>query len=326
MNQDTNDGTNRDLSAGAEVFDESFIFRTIMEHTQDTFYFKDKASRFLYISRTVATRLGIENPGAVIGKTDFDLFMEPHASEAYQDEKQIMETGKPILSKVEMEVWQDGSVKWVSTSKYPLYDNMDNIIGTWGVSRDITELKIIEEELERVNWELRELNQTLEVLSTTDSLSGLNNHRCFYEIIQKEFARKSRLDMMDSVMVLIDIDNFKGLNDSMGHLAGDFAIRHVANILKNNIRKVDYAFRYGGDEFIVLFIDTGMEGARMAADKLLELVSTTPFASEGAEVNITISGGAAALSEAKDANGLMNIADKRLYTSKKTGRNRITFY
>lgn len=326
MKQGTNNGTNRNLPAYPGVFDESFIFRTIMEHTQDTFYFKDKASRFLYISRTVATRLGISDPGAVIGKTDFDLFKEPHASEAYQDEKQIMDTGKPILGKVEMEVWQDGSVKWVSTSKYPLFDNMDNIIGTWGISRDITELKIIEEELERVNRELRELNQTLEVLSTTDSLSGLYNHRSFYEIIQKEFARKSRFAITDSVMVLIDIDNFKSLNDSMGHLAGDFAIRHVANILKSSIRKVDYAFRYGGDEFIVLFIDTGLEGAKKAADKLLELVAATPFASDGAEINITISGGSAALSEARDANELMNIADKRLYTSKRNGRNRMTFY
>jgi len=326
MNQDTFNGTNINLPDGAGIFDETFIFRTIMEHTHDTFYFKDRASRFLYISRTVATRLGIADPEAVIGKTDFDLFKEPHASEAYMDEKYIMETRKPILGKVEMEIWQDGSVKWVSTSKYPLFDKMGNIIGTWGISRDITELKVVEEELERVNKELRELNQTLEVLSTTDSLSGLYNHRCFYEIIHKEFARKNRLTMMDSVIVLIDIDNFKGLNDSMGHLAGDFAIRHIANILKNSIRKVDYAFRYGGDEFIVLFIDTGMDGAKTASDKLLELVAATPFASEGTEIIITLSGGAAALSETKDANELMNIADKRLYNSKRTGRNRITFF
>ncbi len=323
--REINNGENNSIPIFAGIIDERFIFRTIMENSHDTFYFKDRDSRFLFISKTVALRLGISDPGSVIGKTDFDLFTDSHAKEAYRDEQQIISTGEPILGKVEMETWRDGSITWVSSSKYPLFDSHNNIIGTWGVSRDITELKRTEEELERVNQELRDLNQTLEILSTTDSLSGLYNHRSFYEIVQKEFARKSRFDVMDSVIVLMDIDNFKGLNDSLGHLTGDFAIRHVANLLKGNIRKVDYAFRYGGDEFIVFFIDTGKEGAQKAADKLLEIVASTPFPAGDTEVQLTVSGGAAALSEAKDANELLNIADKRLYSSKKAGRNRITY-
>jgi diguanylate cyclase (GGDEF)-like protein/PAS domain S-box-containing protein len=295
-----------------------------MEHSQDTFYFKDKDSRFLFISRILASRLGINDPEYIIGKTDHDLFKYSHASQAYLDEQEIMRTGKPIIGKIEREIWKDGTIKWVSTSKYPLLDNLNNIIGTWGVSRDITDLKKAEEELERVNQELRELNQTLEVLSTTDSLSGLYNHRSFYETVQKEYARKDRNCVADSVIVLLDIDNFKGLNDSMGHLVGDFALRHVANLLKGSIRREDYAYRYGGDEFIVLFIDTDMGGAKKATEKLLKVVDSNPFVFEGVEVKVTISGGAAALSEAKDTNELMNIADKRLYTSKKAGRNRIT--
>lgn len=307
------------------IINEQFIIRTIMEHSQDTFYFKDKNSRFLFISKFVALRLGIEDPDYVIGKTDFDLFKEAHANEAYEDEQYIIKTGKPILGKVEKETWLDGSITWVSTSKYPLLDSEGNIIGTWGVSRNITELKKAEEELEKVNKELMEANQKLEVLSATDSLSGLYNHRYFYDIVQKEFARRSRSGATDSVIVLMDIDYFKGLNDSLGHLAGDFAIRHVANLLKDNIRKVDYAFRYGGDEFIVLFIDTDIEGARQAADKLLREIASTPVPLEGTQVRVTVSGGVAALSEAKDANELMNIADLRLYNSKKAGRNRITY-
>lgn len=307
------------------IISEQFIIKTIMEHSQDTFYFKDKNSRFLFISKVVALRLGIEDPDYVIGKTDFDLFRETHAIEAYKDEQYIISTGKPILGKVEMETWMDGSVTWVSTSKYPLSDGEGNIIGTWGVSRDITELKKAEEELERVNKELMEANRKLEMLSTTDSLSGLYNHRCFYEMVQKEFDRRSRSNQDDSAILLMDIDNFKGLNDSLGHMAGDFAIRHVANLLKGGIRKSDYAFRYGGDEFIVLFVGIGMEGARKAADKLLKTIAATPVSLENNEVRMTVSCGAAALSEAKDVNVLMNIADLRLYKSKKAGRNQITY-
>ncbi|MGE5677852.1 MAG: diguanylate cyclase [Pseudomonadota bacterium] len=315
----------RKHSTDIHTIDEKFIFNTIMEYSHDTFYFKDKDSRFIFISKNVALRLGIDDPEYVIGKTDFDLFDKPHAIEALKDEQEIIRTGKPILGKVEREIWQDGSSTWISTSKYPLYNKDNNIIGTWGVSRDITKLKAAEEELEHVNRELIELNQKLEILSTTDSLSGLHNHRYFYETVKKEFARKSRNDELDSVIAVVDIDNFKGLNDSHGHLIGDYAIRHVANLISSSIRKVDYAFRYGGDEFIILFVDTDIDGAVKAAEKLLDIIRATPFIMEGEEIRITISGGVAALSETDDANELIKIADKRLYISKKSGRDRITY-
>lgn len=316
---------NKPIVPDTSIIDERFIIDTIMENSQDTFYFKDKESRFIFISKNVASRLGISDPDYVIGKTDFDLFKEPHAGEAYRDEQYIIRTGKPILGKVEMETWKDGSTTWVSTSKYPLYDRDGSIIGTWGISRNITDLKKTEEELERVNKELLEANRMLEVLSITDSLSGLYNHRYFYDILHKEFARRDRSSDMDCTIVLMDIDNFKGLNDSLGHLAGDFTIRHVANHLKENVRKLDYVFRYGGDEFIVLLINTDIAGAKKAADKLIGIIASTPVLLEGTEARVTLSGGAAALSEAKDANELMSIADKRLYKSKKNGRNRITY-
>ncbi|HYE81149.1 MAG TPA: GGDEF domain-containing protein [Clostridia bacterium] len=324
-NQESDKKDNNSIVPDASIINERFIIDTIMENTQDTFYFKDKESRFLFISKNVATRLGIVDPDYVIGKTDFDLFQDPHATEAYRDEQYIIRTGKPILGKIEMERWMDGSTAWVLTSKYPLFDRDGQIIGTWGVSRNITELKRAEEELERLNQELLEANQLLEELSITDSLSGLYNHRYFYEVVQKEFARRERNNAADCAIVLMDIDNFKGLNDTLGHLAGDFAIRHVASLLKDNIRKLDYAFRYGGDEFIILFIDTDIAGAQKAAEKLLKVVAATPVPLESKKTRVTISGGAAVLSEAKDANELMNIADLRLYKSKKTGRNRITY-
>ncbi len=169
-NQEFDNKDNISMLIDTNIINERFIIETIMEHSQDTFYFKDMDSRFLFISKVVASRLGIDNPDFVIGKTDFDLFKEPHATTAYQDEQCIIKTRKPILGKVEMETWLDGSVTWVSTSKYPLLDSQGNIIGTWGVSRNITELKNTEEELERVNRELMEANQKLEVLSVTDSL------------------------------------------------------------------------------------------------------------------------------------------------------------
>lgn len=308
------------------IINDTLILDTIMKYSQDTFYFKDRNSRFLFISKTVAARLGITNPDYVIGKTDFDLFLEPHSSEAFRDEQEIMRTGKPIIGKIERETWLDGTERWVSTSKYPLKNEDGEIIGTWGVSRDITMLKQAEEELKRVNRKLIAANRKLERISVTDSLSGLYNHRYFHEILSKEFGRKNRGQAMnyDSAVILMDIDNFKDINDSLGHLVGDLTIKKTAALIRNNIRAVDSAFRYGGDEFALMLTDTGKEGAAAAAEKLRSLVEQTPVTVKNLNINITISSGVGVLSEAKDMKELMRIVDMRLYESKKYGRNRIT--
>lgn len=308
------------------IIDDTLILDTIMKYSQDTFYFKDRNSRFLFISKTVASRLGITNPDYVIGKTDFDLFLEPHASEAFRDEQEIMRIGKPIIGKIEREIWLDGTERWVSTSKYPLKKEDGEIIGTWGVSRDITMLKQAEEELKRVNRKLIAANRKLERISVTDSLSGLYNHRYFHEVLSKEFGRKNRGQAMnyDSAVILMDIDNFKDINDSLGHLVGDLTIKKTAALIRNNIRAVDSAFRYGGDEFALLLTNTCKEGAAAAAEKLRSLIEQTPVTVKNLNINITISSGVGVLSEAKDMKELMSIVDMRLYESKKYGRNRIT--
>jgi PAS domain S-box-containing protein len=129
------------------------LMRTLMDNFPDHIYFKDRDSRFIQINGSQAERFGLGNPSQAAGMTDFDFFSEEHASAAIEDERMIMRTGQPILNLEEKETWPDGSETWVSTTKMPLRDENGGIIGTFGVSRDITERRKMED---RINADLNE--------------------------------------------------------------------------------------------------------------------------------------------------------------------------
>jgi PAS domain S-box-containing protein len=112
----------------------------LLNNIPDSIYFKDKKSRFLKISDFMAKRLNIQVED-MIGKTDFDYFGSKHAEEAFNDEQNIIKTGIPIINKEEKEDWQDGKLTWVISTKMPFYDENKNIMGTFGISRNITEKK-----------------------------------------------------------------------------------------------------------------------------------------------------------------------------------------
>jgi len=138
------------------------LLMTLMDHIPDRIYFKDRESRFIAVNRAITTLFGRTDATQLLGKTDLDVFSADHAFRAMEDERQIIETGEPIVDLEEMETWPDGRVSWASTTKMPLLDPRGRIIGTFGVSRDITARKRAEQELERVAAELRSKNEALE--------------------------------------------------------------------------------------------------------------------------------------------------------------------
>ncbi|HXG49715.1 MAG TPA: ATP-binding protein, partial [Methylomirabilota bacterium] len=135
---------------------------TLMESIPDHIYFKDQHSRFLRVSRSMARMFGAASSEEVAGKTDFDFFTAEHASRARQDEEEVMRTGVPLVGREEKETWPDGSVTWVSTTKQALRDATGRVIGTFGISRDITARKLAEEELAVKARELARSNEDLE--------------------------------------------------------------------------------------------------------------------------------------------------------------------
>ena len=143
--------------AEAAVEHERQLLHTLMDHVPDSIYFKDCESRFVRVGRGLADKFNLKDANEVIGKTDADFFADVHAQPARDDELQVMETGVPILGKIEMETLANGDVTWCSTSKLPWYDQQGQVIGTFGITRDITEQKQIESELARERDLLRAL-------------------------------------------------------------------------------------------------------------------------------------------------------------------------
>jgi sigma-B regulation protein RsbU (phosphoserine phosphatase) len=141
---------------------ERSLLTTLMENLPHNIYFKDLDSRFIAVSRALAEVHGRKDPSELIGLTDRDLFSTEHAEAALADERKIIRTGQPIIDYEEKETWPDREDTWVSTTKMSLRDAQGNIIGTFGISRDITEKKRAADELARLTEELRAKNESLE--------------------------------------------------------------------------------------------------------------------------------------------------------------------
>ena len=154
----------------AQTHDQGSDFlHTLMDSTPDHIYFKDIESRFIRINRALANRFGLKNPTEAVGKSDFDFFTREHAQQAYQDERTVIDTGKPIEGKQEKETWPGGQDTWVSTTKVPIRDRSGRIKGTCGISRDITEYHRADQALRdsEANW--RSLVESApDIISTID--------------------------------------------------------------------------------------------------------------------------------------------------------------
>ncbi|MFZ2322187.1 MAG: PAS domain S-box protein [Ignavibacteriaceae bacterium] len=120
---------------------ESKLFQYFMEYLPDSIYFKDSSSRFIKANKATLTKMGLNSIDELVGKTDHDLFDNEHADNAKKDEEEIIKNGTSILNKIEKEVWSDGSITWASTTKIPLRDENEKIVGTFGITRDITKFK-----------------------------------------------------------------------------------------------------------------------------------------------------------------------------------------
>jgi PAS domain S-box-containing protein len=139
-----------------------YLLRTLMDNVPDSIYFKDTGGRFIDISRAMALRFGLSDPDQAVRKTDFDFFTEEHARAASEDERAVMESGRPIIAKEEKETWGGGRTTWVSTTKMPFKDRDGRIVGTFGISRNIMALKQVEEALREEEQRFRSL-----ILATT---------------------------------------------------------------------------------------------------------------------------------------------------------------
>ncbi len=144
------------------LIEERQLLHTLMDNLPDLIYFKDLQSRFTRINKAHAKLFGLSDPAQAVGRTDFDFFTGEHAQPAFADEQEIIRTGQPMLAKEEKETWPDGRVTWASTTKMPLRDARGNVIGTFGVSRNITDHILAQEMLQESEERFRQLAENVE--------------------------------------------------------------------------------------------------------------------------------------------------------------------
>ncbi len=166
----------------------------------------------------------------------------------------------------------------------------------------------------------------LRLLATRDELTGLLNRRVFESVLKEEMERSRRFKRTFALAIL-DIDHFKSVNDTHGHPVGDTVLVEVANRLQSSVRSVDRVMRYGGEEFIVLMLESDLEMARASAERLCEEVRIEPVEADGKELKITISAGIAIYPhDGRNRADIVQAADQALYNAKESGRDRMVAF
>lgn len=168
------------------------------------------------------------------------------------------------------------------------------------------------------------LFEEIKALSTNDGLTGLYNHVSVVSRLEQEVQRSDRYGSPLSVLML-DIDDFKEVNDTRGHLVGDAVLTQLALLLQSRIRGIDSIGRYGGEEFLVILPETDGISATLLSDRLREAVAEHLFSHDGEAIHVSLSGGVASYRDSQTPSELIGIADENLYLAKKEGKNRVYY-
>lgn len=299
-------------SNGADRDAERLLFRAMIDQVPDYLFVKDTESRFLLANRAVAADLG-RRPEELIGLTDFDFHQPSHARKFYADEQRLIHSGEALIDIEDLVVDFEGKEKWFATSKVPLRDGQNRIIGLVGVCRDITDRKQAEEQMH--------------FMALHDALTGLPNRTLFMDRLTQGIGISDRTGQQLTA-AFIDLDNFKTVNDSLGHNAGDALLKVVAQRMVGAVRSSDTVARFGGDEFVILLVDQDKHhSAPMAVLEKIRLAIAEPVLIKGQSFRVTGSIGVAGYpGDGVDAETLLLNADIAMYEAKANGRDNFQFY
>ena len=272
----------------------------ILKELPSNIYFKDTHARYVFITHLWHhVNVGNEPNWTIRGKTDIDIRKDKeNAEKAYQSDLEIIRNDKGTSYIIEEN--DDGIKEYLELIKMPTHDENGNVTGIIALINDVTEKQLLKKELEK--------------RSTTDFLTGVMNRRACQENIQRQLSINNK-----GTLLMIDVDDFKHVNDTYGHNIGDEVLIKVASIIKNNVEEYDLVGRMGGDEFIAfLCTNTDEKHACQVAQRIIDEIKTG-FSDKEYEKDVSVSIGIAICKgEHLSFEKMYTTADKALYNVKNT--------
>jgi diguanylate cyclase (GGDEF)-like protein/PAS domain S-box-containing protein len=284
-------------------------FRTFMNHAPFVNFIKDAEGRFLFYNDRMAERFKVSSH-EWLGRSDFDIWTPEVAAELRRHDLEAMNGQRMIEQNEETSLPGQEATCW-KTYKFPWWNERGEVM-LGGFAIDLTEEMARQKALEEANLQLKKL-------ATVDTLTGLSNRRVLDERVEFEYRFALRHKSPFSV-VMLDLDNFKTINDELGHAAGDEVLRHVGQAMASTMRTTDLTARYGGEEFVVLLPGADTNGAVLFCERLQKaLRDSTTLPSP-----VTASLGIATM-DPTTMNGqhLIQRADEAMYVAKRGGKDRI---
>jgi len=285
------------------------MLEAMMDYSPAVIYIKDLNGRYLLVNKKFERICNIAK-GESIGKSDHDLFAKHTADIFYSDDQSVLIHGHP--REFEETIDNNGKQQTFLSLKFPLHAEDGNIYAVGGISTDITSRKQAESELEH--------------LATYDTLTQLPNRSLLMALLSRTLAATERENSRHAIL-FIDLDNFKNVNDSLGHHTGDLLLKSVSQRLQECIRKKDTVARMGGDEFVLLLqhIKAPSEAAEVS-NKIIQALEA-PFTIENRTVFISPSIGIVISPDnGCDSQTLLQNADTAMYHAKAKGRNTFQFF
>jgi diguanylate cyclase (GGDEF)-like protein/PAS domain S-box-containing protein len=293
----------------------SAMFDTILNNIPVEIYLKDRAGRIQFYNQKLAQRFNI-SATEWIGKSSHDLWDTQTADEIAREDMYVLNSGRSHESFIEIPEAEDKTSYWRSVKVPCAIADGEQLLAI--CSFDISEQMERERHLQMIQDELEEANRKLNSLALTDSLTGLWNRRAFDARLETNVIASQR-NKQPMALLLIDIDNFKSINDRFGHPYGDQVLRDFGAILNRAKRTEDVACRFGGEEFSILMPATGADGAQALARRILDAMHAFPWDKEP----VTASIGLALCSQTATSDELVDAADSALYRAKREGKNRM---
>ncbi|MDD2878831.1 MAG: EAL domain-containing protein [Rhodoferax sp.] len=291
-------------------------FRALTELSSDWYWEQDEQFRFVQVAGNLEA-LNVLPRGNYVGKTRWNSGVEG-VSPSQWDAHRAALAAHEVFHDFEMQrLRPDGSLMWAAISGAPMFDAAGKFTGYQGIGRDITERKLAEEKIER--------------LAFYDALTGLPNRRLLTERLHVALLGAARHDQCGAVL-FIDLDNFKDLNDTMGHDVGDMLLCQVAARLQSSVREVDTVARLGGDEFVVVLEDLGSDIEAVTARveqvgrKILAKLNQVYLLGMQEHHSTPSLGVALLCKQVESVEELLKRADLAMYESKAAGRNTMRFF